>query len=390
MRWLALAVLGGCSFTPGRIAGGDLQDAGAIDGALDMDTMQVTLDAPGDSSTDTGPGFVRSIDITDAKVTGGPHTSFPLLVSISASWLKSEANSGTITYDDGADIYFTADLQGTMPLAFDIEAYDEVSGDLAAWAKIPALSGTTVIYMHYGDPSVSTSRADRPSVWTNAYELVAHFDGSADATNKNPLGSATNLTFETGKIGSARGFDGDTSVAPMGSGSAIDDIFAGGGTIEAWFNAASFGELGFGRLFEKGEYALFLDDANTSSSLSFWYDTTEGNGYGQWHFGADTFATGEWHHVALEFNTDAIANVPTAYIDGVEVSAAEDDAAVGAYYSDALSDMYVGNDADSSRAFDGMLDEVRMSSATRSAGWLATQYRNQSNPGAFYTVSDPL
>jgi hypothetical protein len=33
-----------------------------------------------------------------------------------------------------------------------------------------------------------------------------------------------------------------------------------------------------------------------------------------------------------------------------------------------------------------ILDEVRVSNIARSAGWISTEYRNQSAPGTFYTV----
>ena len=36
--------------------------------------------------------------------------------------------------------------------------------------------------------------------------------------------------------------------------------------------------------------------------------------------------------------------------------------------------------------YDGNLDEVRISSTARSAGWIATEYANQSNPTAFYGI----
>jgi hypothetical protein len=35
----------------------------------------------------------------------------------------------------------------------------------------------------------------------------------------------------------------------------------------------------------------------------------------------------------------------------------------------------------------GLLDEVRISKTARSAGWIATEYNNQSNPSSFYTVA---
>jgi hypothetical protein len=37
--------------------------------------------------------------------------------------------------------------------------------------------------------------------------------------------------------------------------------------------------------------------------------------------------------------------------------------------------------------FDGTVDEVRISDIARSADWIITEYRNQSDPGNFYTVT---
>ena len=38
--------------------------------------------------------------------------------------------------------------------------------------------------------------------------------------------------------------------------------------------------------------------------------------------------------------------------------------------------------------FNGTIDEVRTSSAARSADWIATAYSNQNAPASFYTVGD--
>jgi hypothetical protein len=36
--------------------------------------------------------------------------------------------------------------------------------------------------------------------------------------------------------------------------------------------------------------------------------------------------------------------------------------------------------------FNGLLDELRISNTARSSGWIATEYNNQLNPGAFVNV----
>ncbi|MHA2039274.1 MAG: LamG-like jellyroll fold domain-containing protein, partial [Promethearchaeota archaeon] len=44
----------------------------------------------------------------------------------------------------------------------------------------------------------------------------------------------------------------------------------------------------------------------------------------------------------------------------------------------------------SSYDLDGLLDEIRICNRQRSAGWIATEYENQNNPGSFYTLSTEL
>ena len=46
----------------------------------------------------------------------------------------------------------------------------------------------------------------------------------------------------------------------------------------------------------------------------------------------------------------------------------------------------IGARNDNARAFPGIIDEVRVSSAIRSADWIRTEYNNQSNPAGFYTL----
>jgi hypothetical protein len=36
--------------------------------------------------------------------------------------------------------------------------------------------------------------------------------------------------------------------------------------------------------------------------------------------------------------------------------------------------------------FAGSIDEVRVSSIVRSANWVTTEFKNQSNPSAFYSI----
>jgi hypothetical protein len=48
--------------------------------------------------------------------------------------------------------------------------------------------------------------------------------------------------------------------------------------------------------------------------------------------------------------------------------------------------MDIGNRSDKVRAFNGYIDEVRLSTTIRSADWIKTEYNNQKNPNSFYAV----
>ena len=381
MRWLGPLVLGACQFAPG-----DLPSTGGADAGVQADAMVV----PGDDAPAT-TARVRRIDLDDAKITGGPHTDFPLLVSLSEAWLRTRANGGEVERADGFDIYFSADLEGETRLAHEVELYAAETGTLVAWVKIPSLVPQTVLYLHHGDTAITTDPSSTAAVWSGGYELVMHLDAIADATGKNVVAGVTSAAV-AGRIGRARGFDGATSRVDAGSATAIDNVFAGGGTAEAWFRAESFGEGGYGRLFDKGNedgWSLFVNDADVTRGLGFVHGSGT-TGWGQWNTPASTVSTNTWHHVALVYNKGSSANDPTIYIDGAPVSVAELTAPSGGMVSDGTLTLIAGNRTTLDRTFDGLLDEMRLSSVSRSAGWIATQHRNHADPGTFFTVSAPL
>lgn len=392
MRWLALAVLGACSFSPGAYSqqvdarGGDTSMP--IDALVD-DTSMVLVDSGPDALV--LPDRVRSIDIVDAQVAGGPHVGFPLLVSLgNQPWLRSATSGGDVARDDGFDIYFSQDLLGATRYSFEVESYDPTTGTLVAWVKVP-LAATSVIYLHYGNASITTNQAMPTDVWTAGYEMVAHMNGGGDSTTKNTL--AGSLLIATGQIGGARSFDGAANVASAGSNAAVDDIFAGGGAVEAWFNADTLGGGGWGRLFDKTEFFVYLDNSNpgATNAITFYHACTAGNGQAFWHFNNIANLTGAWHQAVLVYDKDNVANVPVLYVDGTAITATNVDPAVGTMSTDNASTLYIGGRGTANdRGFDGILDELRLSSTVQSADWYLTQYRNQSNPGAFYTVSSQL
>ncbi|HEY5927749.1 MAG TPA: LamG domain-containing protein [Kofleriaceae bacterium] len=345
------------------------------------------LDTPG-----TQPGArVRRIDIDDVRVTGGPHANFPLLVSVTAPWLATTGFGGNVARSDAFDLYFTADQAGTMQLAHEVEAYAEDAGTLTAWVKIPSLTAQTALYIHYGDPMLANDPQNVAAVWSG-YEAVFHLDAFSDAAGKNPQIVAVTSGAVAGRIDVARAFDGDDDSVDVGSATAIDDIFTGGGTAEAWFYAETFGEGTYGRIFEKGHVAgwsIFVNNTERASSTGFLHGTTTGD-WGWWNTPASSITLNAWHHVAVVYSRDSSANNALMYLDGAPVAVALIDAPTGTMVSDASQPLRLGNRPALDRTFDGLLDELRLSTVVRGDGWLATQVRNQVDPAAFAPIGPEL
>jgi len=381
MRWLALSLLGACGFAPSLSH--DASPGGA-------DDAHDARDAPPPGMTSP----VRMIDLDDAKITGGPHADFPLFVSISATWLRDTGHGGDVARADGFDIYFSADQAGTVRLAHEVELYASDTGTLTAWVKIPSLVPQSVLYVHYGDPAITTSQENTAQVWSGGYALVMHLEAAADATGATTTFSATNVGAGAGKLDRAMTFDGSSSSIDAGSATAVDDIFAGGGTAEGWFHATSYGEAAFGRLFDKGQengWGLYVSNVGGvgTQTLAFRHGAASSS-IGSWFTPDSSVTLGAWHHAAVVYDQDAAANIPAMYVDGVALAASQFDNPTNPMDSDAAANLTIGNRTSLDRTFDGLLDELRLSSVSRSPDWIATQYRNQNDPTAFYTISAPL
>lgn len=344
---------------------------------------------PGDGGS---AARVRVLDIDDARVIGGPHTDFPVLVSITAPWLRTVANGGSVARADGFDIHFSSDQGGTMQLAHEVERYAADTGTLIAWVKLPALAATSVLYLHYGDPALTADPQNVHAVWSGGYEAVFHLDAIADSVGKNTQVSSATSGAGTGSIAAAVQFDGADDNIDMGSATAIDELFAGGGTAEGWFFAETWGEAQHGRLFDKGHvsgWSLWVNNDERAASVGFLHGTASG-GWGYWNTAANTASLNAWHHVAVVYNKASSANDPVFYIDGNLVTSALLDVPSGTMVSDGAQTLRSGNSAGLDRAFDGRLDELRLSSSVRSAGWITTAYKNQAEPAMFFAIGPEL
>ncbi|MGB4848551.1 MAG: DUF2341 domain-containing protein, partial [Saprospiraceae bacterium] len=296
---------------------------------------------------------VITIDFT--KVGAGPHTNFPVLISITDANLQSGALS------TGNDILFTSS-DGITKLAHEIESYTSASGILVAWVNIPSLSSSanTVIYMYYGN-AAAASQQNVIGTWNATFKGVYHLNNDfLDATSNNFDGTNTGTTNVTGRISLGRGFvrsngaDYITMTGLMGSPTTF--------TLSAWASLTTADVFG-AEIISLGDHSLLRYDGSTTDGTigaaqygsGIWNNTGSGNDYA---------GTG-WHYLSYTF--DDAGNSQKIYVDGIQVGSTT--ATETPYYVGAGTNTFIGihGNGNPDMDFDGTIDEVHVSNASRSA-----------------------
>ena len=187
-------------------------------------------------------GYLYRVKITIAPPAGcgsGNLNDFPILIEHTAPVLRSVANGGVVNNANGYDVVFTA-ANGNTLLDFQLDHYNAATGNYAAWVRMNnlSLSGTTDIYMYYGNPAVTTNQSTT-NTWDASFETVYHFqsdsfvDGTVNAVNGTNSGT-TDLAGA--RIGGGRTFDG-TDDYIQGNSTVLKT--ANNLTMSTWFKATS-------------------------------------------------------------------------------------------------------------------------------------------------------
>ncbi|QDT12015.1 DUF2341 domain-containing protein [Stieleria marina] len=309
---------------------------------------------------------------------------FPVLVSLEASNIDY-----TKTKDGGEDLRFV-DGDGNL-LAHDIELWNE-SGTSYVWVNVPQIdqgSSTDFVWMYYGNAAAVDSQ-DASGVWSAGYDAVYHLhDDELDSTDNSNDGSNSGSTNTTGQFGDAQRFDGVSDVVTLGSNASLDNTFDGGGTISVWINPTDWGENGLGRILDKssgttpspGGWSLQVEDGDESLIFEHGF----GSSAGRWRVEDFSITLNQWQQVTVVYDSSNPTVAPTIYVNGVAKNLTQSSVPSGAMVSDAGIDLAIGNyAAGTNRTFNGSIDEVRISTGSRSADWVAAQYL--ASAGGFTTV----
>ena len=193
--------------------------------------------------------YRKQITIDNTKVPNTDQTNFPILINRTDADWKDTSNSGKVAQADGGDILFTSS-DGSTKLSHEIEKYNNTTGEIQAWVKIPTLSASsdTIIYMYYGNASIA-NQWDINNVWDTNHKMVQHLqedpsgsapqmtDSTSNSNNGTSGGTMTSSDQATGKIDGSLNFDGTDDKITVSDDAVLDitDTI----TLSTWVNVTA-------------------------------------------------------------------------------------------------------------------------------------------------------
>ncbi len=372
------AGVGGAASSTGAAPGGSAAGGGTASGG-----NQAGGGGAGGVPNDwIDPAFTRRRTIDFGNPAGEAMTDVPVLVRLDDSRIDYMSMQ-----PDGADLrFYDATNQA---LSHEVETW-RTSSDSYVWVRLPELPANgTSIRMYYASNDGSTP-SDPAAVWSNGYLAVWHMTaGVADSLGGYP-GAPLGVTTAGGIAGDAQVF-GDGDAVGIGGDDNFDGLFTFGATVSAWVRAGGWGGAGFGRIVDKsiednasGGWALFLSSVDETFGFRRAHATTDGH----WEGPANSIDFGTWHYLAVTYSELAMV-APLFFLDGVAVATQTSAAPIGAPQSDAGSPIRIGNAGTlDSQVFNGRIDEVRVSNAPRSIGWMALQDASMRDTIASFGVEE--
>src|SRR5262249_37663693 len=250
-------------------------------------------------------------------------SNFPVLISGTYSYLATTGNGGNVTNANGYDIIFTSDANGSNPLAFERESYNASTGAVNFWVKVPTVSHTSdiVIYMFYGNSSVTTDQSNKTAVWDSNYKGVWHLPNgttlsASDSTSNGNNGTNSGAIAATGQMDGGASFDGTTHFVDLGSSSTLQP--SGAMTASAWIKASAM-QTSYPMIVSDGDstgtsgYNLFLQNGSNQGVAAFILNV---GGWGTcYSVGTTNLKDNAWHYMVGSY-TGAGGTI-NIYVDGV-------------------------------------------------------------------------
>jgi len=310
--------------------------------------------------------------------------NFPILVVIDNS-------TGEYDLDGGDSIRFIANDDVTQ-YNYCIETFN-ATGKTYCWVNVTSISSTndTTFWLYYNN-SAATDNQNPHDVWDDNFIAVFHMNESIGSTmikddtinNNNFIDEATAEYESIGKIGYGIGGN-DVDIAFVNT--TMDLTGLSELTIEFWL------QIGAG--VEEQEFLFSSRYGLTDNDIrySFYGGSTGANDAGfvcQFDDGVEdgcinrvyTMPIGAWYYTASVFS-NTLGN-QVLYMNTSEVCS---DPSVNFYFTGLSNYHTIGRRTVSlPHHYEGILDEFRLSSVARSAGWLSATFHTSNQTNGFLTI----
>jgi hypothetical protein len=322
--------------------------------------------------------------------------NFPVLINLSSinfDYLKSKP--------DGTDLRFI-DEDSVTELKHHIEHWNNGENSYI-WVNVTKISKNSIddhIWMYYGNPDASDVQ-DVKGTYDDRFVGVWHLNETPTGTNEDIKDSTSYCNNGT----TQGGMDGSNSVrAKIGSGIEFDELndlirvndsfsldsVNDSATIElwVWWNNTSDGDHQIIMTSSNRFTAGFNDGyewASQGDGDHFFYPW--GGHNENYNLGPNPFTDKDWHYLTVTFNYTGKEMI--IYVDGKPMTFTATN--VSTYWTQ-LADpddwLWGGNPDRSTRYFDGIMDEIRISSISRSADWVYAQYISMKNSFISYGAEE--
>lgn len=313
-----------------------------------------------------------TIDTTSGGATiSGSLTDFPVCVAVNASSWSNATSRGRFfdaSNTAGKRVQF---YSGTTSLAYEVESYDDSGQTAIYWVKVGTINGnsTTVIKVAYGNDPNGSAQDAATSVWDGTYLAVHHLVDATTSTTADSTANALTGT-KTGAnnpqsgaeyVGTGQSFNGTTGriqISPSAVPAAI--------SYSLWVNAASWtpAYTCLMAVFEGTANEVAFLGVKSTGKLACYFANKNYDGAG-----SNTLSTGTWYHVAATYSS-AVGLV--GYVNGASDGTAT--AGVGIVNGSVKTFGFGGHPSIAGRYLAGHEDEVRISTAVRSADWIRGEY----------------
>jgi len=319
-----------------------------------------------------GYSYRKEITVQSANI-DSDLTDFPVYIDVTSDTDIGGGMTDTTNYYD-----FRITNSSDTVIPYEVEYFNITTGTANAdiWAQIdPTAAGGQTLYFYYGK-SGDTDGSNATGVWNANYVGVWHMNDSS-GTLTDSTSNANHGTFggdlpdiaRGGYISDAQDFDGTNDTVDVGADASL--MLTGAMTLSAWV-FSDVNAVADYTIISKQKSADFGYDLRQDQPSKFLVIVATGAATQVYRESLSEYGISQWYHVVGVFDPSTALNIYTnGALDNGTLSAS----VPASQYNNGEAP-HIGTRPVSDNDYNGIIDEVRVSNAARSADWIKFEHAN--------------